>query len=283
MSFVTTATVVKKLSMATVGAMFIALGILNPGQAKAATIGSDSFGYKATDDIHFTFEDISTTGTSVLAGTDDTLSSANIGFDFHFYGINYNNVSFTANGLLTFAGTNVLFTNKNLTTTAPLGNHPSIAVLWDDWKFSSSGNSAVYYQTLGQTGNRRFITQWNAALGYPTSPSPVTFQSVLFEGSNDILLSYLDVDAGNNKSFGGNATVGIRDIDGQLNGRNLQWSFDSPVIKDSQSIRFSYYSPVIKDSQSSRVPEPASLVGLLALAACSTSSSLLKRQHQINT
>jgi hypothetical protein len=177
---------------------------------------------------------------------------------------------------MTFGGSNGQFSNVDLTTTAPSGNNPSIAVLWDDWQFFSPGTDASYYYTLmGAPGSRRFITQWNLAEGCCSgSPIPVTFQSVLFEGSNDILLSYLNVDSGDFRAFGNSATVGIRDTDGQLNGQNLQWSFNSPVIKNQQSILFSRKS----------VPEPTSTLDLLAFGVLCTGlrSQGKKRQKAHN-
>jgi hypothetical protein len=228
-------TTLNKLALATAGATFLALASLGM-EAKAGTLGPDAFGYRATDAMDdFLFEDISRTGTRVLAGSDDGTTSANLGFNFNFYGTNYSSVFWNPNGLLTFGGSTGQYTNVNLGTSSPSVNLPSISALWDDWVF----NDAAYYQTLGTLGNRRFIVQWNSARGYSTSPSTVTFQTVLFEKTNDILFSYLDVDSGDFRSFGGNATVGIRDTNGQLNGRNLQWSFNSPVIRNNQLICFS--------------------------------------------
>ncbi len=265
----------KNFSMATAGAAFISLGTLGIGQAQAVTIGPDAFAYRATDEIPFTFQDISGIGSRVLAGTDDVTTSASLGFNFNFYGTNYNSVSWSPNGLMTFAGSTGQFFNIDLTTEAPapLDNLPSIAVLWDDWQFFSPGTDATYYTTMGAPGSRSFITQWNLAEGYPDSPSSVTFQSVLFEGTNDILFSYLDVNSGDFRSFGGSSTVGIRDRNGQLNGENLQWSFNSPVIRNRESICFS------TSGCRSVVPEPASTLGLLAFGAFGA-GSLLKRKRQ---
>jgi hypothetical protein len=116
---------------------------------------------------------------------------------------------------------------------------------------------------MGAPGSRRFITQWNFAEGFPDSPS-----------ANDILFSYLDVDSGDFRSFGGSATVGIRDVNGQLNGENLQWSFNSPVIRNRESICFS-----TSGCRSAVVPEPASTLGLLAFGAFGA-GSLLKRKRE---
>lgn len=270
-------TVLKKLSMATAGAAaFIALGTVGIGQANATTTSPDSYGYTATDEIPFTFQNIAGTGTRVLGGVDDSAASANLGFNFNFYGTNYSSVSFSSNGLITFGGSTSQYSNTDLTTSGPSGNLATIAPFWDDLQFFGGGTDAVYYQTVGTAGSQQFITQWNNVGGYYSSPSPMTFQATLFEGSNDILLSYLDVNSGDYRSFGGDATVGIRNVNGESTGENLRWSFNSPVLRDRQSIRIS--------SNAQAVPEPASVLGLLAVGAMGAGSTALKRkQKQIAT
>ncbi|XWK88152.1 MAG: PEP-CTERM sorting domain-containing protein [Phormidium sp.] len=264
------ATPIEKMMIGAAGvATFISLLTLNIGQVEAASIGGDSYGYTATDEVGYSFQDISRTGTRILAGTDDVTTSANLGFNFNFYGRDYNNLSLTANGLLTFGGSNYQYSNSSFSTSSPYYNLASIGVLWDDWQFFPGGTDAVYYQTVGDPGNRRFITQWNRAGGFYSSPSTVTFESVLFEGSNDILFSYQDVDSGDYRSFGGSSTVGIRDVNGQLNDRNLQWSYNSAVIRDGQSIRIS----------STSVPEPSAGLSLLAIGAIGVVSAMKRKQE----
>ncbi len=178
------------------------------GQAQALTIGRDAFGYVATD-TPYTFTDISGTGTRVLARADDATSWASIGFNFDFYGTSYSSAFFSSNELITFGAGNSSFSNVNISTTAiSFPNIPAIAVFWDDLQFFQEGTDAVYYRTLGNTGNRQFVVQWNNVGGYSSSPSLATFQAVLFEGSNEILLNYRDTDFGNIRSLGGQATVG---------------------------------------------------------------------------
>ena len=251
----------------------VALTLVFPPLAQATDIGPDAFGYSATDEAAFSWIDISPTGTPALSGVDDSpAASANLGFTFNFYGADYTSVDWSANGLLTFGGPNTQFTNVDLTTASPFANAPTIAALWDDWEFISDGSDQTYYQTLGSPGSQMFVVQWNDANGFFESPSPVTFEAILFEGSNDILLQYADVDSGDSRSFGGESTVGIRDIDGESNGRVLQWSFDNNVIPNQYAIRFSTGEPV---TPSPVIPEPASLslmtLGLLGLGVAKRS------------
>jgi hypothetical protein len=212
----------------------------NGGVVGANWLG-DSFGYRQSA-APYAFEDISSTGTRVLTNVDTITFTAPVGFNFNFYGRGYGNASFSAKGAITFGGAAGNYANANLTDTAPIGNLPGIAVLWDDWVTITNGNAgvdALYYQTLGSPGDRRFIVQWNNIFGYQTSPSGVTFQAILYEATGRILCQYLDVDSGNSRSSGAEATVGIRDTDGHLNGKNRLWSFNQAVITNGQAILFS--------------------------------------------
>jgi hypothetical protein len=212
----------------------------NPAPAATAP-GPDAFGYSVATTAAYSFTDI-TNGTRVLFFSDDDAATVNLGFKFNFYGSNYTSVSFNPNGLITFGGTSTDFNNVGLTTTvAPSNNLPCIAVLWDDWETESIGADALYYQTTGTLGSRQFIVQWNRVLpvnglGLDT----VTFQARLFEGSNQILFSYLDVVVSDDPSYGNGAfaTVGIRDRDGHTNARNLLWSHNQAVLANGQDILF---------------------------------------------
>jgi hypothetical protein len=71
--------------------------------------------------------------------------------------------------------------------------------------------------------------------GYPNSPSGVTFEAILSEGSNLIQFEYQDVDSGDLRAFGASATVGIRDTSGDQNGNALVWDFDGTTPITNQS------------------------------------------------
>jgi len=228
---------------------FVAL-MIGPLLARAASPpGPDAFGYTVLPITNFSFVQI----TNVLQGSqrvlwfdDDTaFTVANIGFPFRFYGTNYSSVSFNVNGLLTFGGPSQDPANINLTSASPTNNQPCIAVLWDDWETLYYGNEdAVYYRTTGTVGSRQFIVQWNKVDPiYGPGIDPVIFQVRLFEGSGRILFSYLDAVVSDDAiipiaSLGAGATVGIRDTSGQSTGRNLQWSFNQPIITNGLNLLF---------------------------------------------
>ena len=221
-----------------------------------ALIGPDSYGYTAATTT-FLFEDLTEPAIDappLLDNTDDAAVTVAIGFPFVFYGVAYNAVSITSNGTLTFSDVDTDWVPVDLSTAAPNGDLPMIAVFWHDWTFKYFGSDAVYAAMLGPAGSRRLIVQWNAALSVPGPGSDtVTFEVKLFEGSNHIEFHFLDATISDDSTMsnGKDATVGIRDVAGQTNGRNLQWSFNVPVINDETAIRF--VAPVFKVSSITRL------------------------------
>ena len=230
--------------------------------AQARNIGPDAYGCTATDAVPYVWEDISSTGTLTLHGTDMGSTSGQPGFSFDFYGTTYSEVHWSINGLVMFGGGSTDWSNENLETSDGPGNRPAVAALWDDWDSDAYG-SGVYYETRGTPGDRRFILQWHDLDHYSSSPSNVTFQAILFEGTNHILCQYQDVYAGNSLYDGGqSSTVGIRNANGHLTGECLQWSYKQDVIGAGQAIHYT--------------PEPATL-SLLALGAA---VPLLRRRRR---
>ena len=238
----------------------------------ALTLGPDTFGYTATDEVAFAFEDISTSSNAArhfadLDGFGGRFGDP-LGFSFSFYGTTYDTIAFTSNGAIAFDTTTITSDNRSLTDPnpfAPLPDvHPYIAVLWDGWGTGSPGTDAVYLEVRGTPGEQRAIVQWNRIGGLPgeLSAGLATFQAILFEGTNDLLFQYADVITDDLRNNGGSATVGIRNTNGTSTGKVLQWSLDSPVITDGLAILFS--------PNATSVTEPGSAVllalGLLGLA-----------------
>jgi hypothetical protein len=216
-----------------------------------ANKGPDSASYTATDAAVYSFIDVAggSGGASVLAGVDDGVALLTLPFPFQFYGVSYSYVCVSSNGLAYFvtgAGgcppVNPLvdFANTDLTATAAPGDAPAILPFWSDLTFNVAGAGAVYYQTKGAPGSRQFVIEWSNA--YPQgSANPVTFEAVLYEGSNNILFQYQTVDlgAGNAATGGKLSTVGIRAPGGNANGRQIEWSYNAAVLANSTAIRFS--------------------------------------------
>jgi hypothetical protein len=216
--------------------------------ASATTKGPDAGAYTGTDATTYSFVDISggSGGIAVLGGTDDGTVALALPFAFKFYGQVYPFVCVSSNGALYFTAadsdcTGILdFANTDLSSVAPPGDRPAVLPLWSDLTFQVAGAGAVFYQTLGAAGNRRFVVQWNDA--FPQgSADPVTFQVVLAEAGSTILFQYKSValSGGNPANGGGQATVGIRNMGALNTNQQIAWSFGAPVLTDSMAILFS--------------------------------------------
>lgn len=130
--------------------------------APAQVIGPDAGGYRALNTpTPSAFEGISATGTRVLSSAEDATVAAPIGFGFGFYANSFNSLFISSNALITFGTPNDSFSNVNLRTSASASSLPLIAPMWDDWVTYRSAADAIYHQTRGAPGNRRFVVQWH--------------------------------------------------------------------------------------------------------------------------
>ncbi len=214
----------------------------------ATTKGPDAGGYSGTDSTVYSFVDIAGAGggASVLAGTDDGTVALTLPFAFQFYGTPYTLICVSSNGALYFvvsdsACTGIVdFANTDLSSVGPPGDRPAVLPLWSDLTFQVVGAGAVFYQTIGSAGSRRFVVQWNNA--YPQgSTDPVTFQVVLSESNGSVLFQYKTVSLGqgNPASNGRQASIGLRNTGAPANQQQVAWSFNVPVLADSTALLFS--------------------------------------------
>ncbi len=214
--------------------------------------GPDNFNYTFNDSNIIegpTYEwiEISGTGTQVLSNTDDAVQdNVDLGFSFNYYGTNYSQLAISSNGLLFYSGVTNQYANE------PIGQSPGvhgfIAPFWDDLVTYNGGK--VYYQTLGTSPNRTFVTEWVDTQHIGISGQGIIFESILYEGSNNIKFQYKDMDFGNGSydtSFdkGGSATVGIESPDGT---DGLQYSFNEQVIDSGKAILFKYPQTILPDA-----------------------------------
>jgi hypothetical protein len=217
----------------------LALALLSASALWATNKGPDSGGYSATDSTVYSFIAINGAGgANVLGGTDDAVALVSLPFPFQFYGNSYSLLCISSNGQASFVTSSAAcvengdFANTELSLAGPPGDLPAILPYWTDLTLEGAG-SAVYYQTQGSVGSRRFIVEWYNASVAATN-SAATFEAVLTEGSNQILFQYLTVDSGQ----GNAATVGIRNSGGQTSGKQIEWSYNAAVLSNNYAILF---------------------------------------------
>ena len=214
----------------------VALGVLISAPfCCGGPTGPNVFGYVAAPS-NAPFQDISSSGTRVLAGTDDASALANIGFTFSPLDPQYSYASvwISSNGLLSFTCPNSNPSNVDLATP---GLGPVIAPLWYDWQFVAPANGAVYYQTTGSPGDRQFTVEWKNAYTHNfLAQQPVSFEATFFESSGNILFSYANTGTGDySTAYGASATVGVAGTDA---GEDVEWSFDQGIVGPYTSILF---------------------------------------------
>ncbi len=140
--------------------------------------GPDSFGYYCYDlsEINFpewlTFRNIASTGTLVLQGDDEAIMTQMDGFNFYYYGTQYNRIRVNTNGVAQFINSDdPLGSRVNL----PLPTETAINAvmpLWDDleasvYKFYDAVNNVFILEWVGnrighETDTVRFEAQFHA-------------------------------------------------------------------------------------------------------------------------
>jgi len=212
------------------------------GLTEANAGGPDYFGYRYIDSNEpsgpvYNWVDITATGTfpSGLNNSDDHyVNGIPIGFVFSFYGQNYSQLSITNNGILCFSGGGPQAHN------APIGSSVIdnfVLPYWDDLVTWGAPPTGIFYETLGTTPNQMFVVEWLNNEHYYNSPSGITFEVILYEGSSNILFQYQDVSFGDGGiDYGASATVGIEGPTGQ----GLQYSCNQSIITENLAVLLTY-------------------------------------------
>ncbi len=190
-------------------------------------------GYAFDDAVSYGWIDITGTGTP-LGLTDDGEADVTMPFNFTFYGTTTNLACIGNNGglLLDSTGCSINAGNGALPSgSVPLGILP----FWDD---IDSDTGDVYYETLGTEPNRMFVVEWFDRPHFSNTGS-ATFEVVLYEGTNEILFQYEDLDFGSaSYDYGASATVGLNMDATAAN----QYSYNTAVLDNGMAI---LWSPVL--------------------------------------
>lgn len=176
------------------------------------------------------FVDIRTTGALVPGSLgDDVTVAIAIPFAFMFYNQCFTTGTAGSNGFLRFAPSSRTggdFSNVTLASGMNL-----IAPLWDDLNTTSGTgelDNGIYTQINGAAPNRNFVIQWvGSYLGSSGNTDQIVFQVILFEGTNQIIITHNDLTDGTDTQNGGSsATVGIA---GPLGSTFVQTSLNTTI------------------------------------------------------
>jgi subtilisin family serine protease len=167
--------------------------------------------------------------------SDNGVSAAqSLSFRFRFYGQAYEQLYVGANGLIGF-------NNQGLSTTN-FTDLPSSAVpgailcpYWDNLDPNRGGTISI--GTTGVEPNRQCIVSWIDVPRNSSSSVLLTFQAVLFEGSNQILFQYQQVQPQNSRGAGRNATVGIENETGLVAAR-YAYRGSPALLSNNQALLF---------------------------------------------
>jgi subtilisin family serine protease len=168
--------------------------------------------------------------TAVALSGDDASTSVALPFPAFFYGNSYNTAFISTNGNINFLAANTAFTNSAIPSTAT----PNAAIypFWDDLIIDSQ--SGVFTKASGTAPNRSFTIEWRNAQFFNSATSRVDFEATLFE-NGEVALNYRNLDPAQGVETGNSATIGIENAAGT---DALQYSFNTSVLDNAQSIRF---------------------------------------------
>ncbi len=164
-------------------------------------------------------------GLQTLSG-DDVVATATLPFAVRIDGVDYSTVAISTNGWLEFGG--------NTQGTADLNNralpdashtNPFLAAYWDD--LVTTGNH-VRYGTVGSTGNRTFVVDYDVQTF--TGSYALQFQVQIHERSNAIHVKFRSA---NNNANGQGATIGFQTAGGS-SATAYPLTFNGKVLDDNR-------------------------------------------------
>ncbi len=192
-------------------------------------------GYDWSDD-EFSWIDATDGGEQLPFERDDQAFTRDLPFSFNYFGQAFDHFQISSNGYVAFTEDRATtFSNTHLPN--PRDPNGMVAVFWDD--LSPQDGGSVWMRTIGDAPNRKVVVAW---VGVPRFKEHFegTFEVVFEEGTNDIVMQYLDLNFNDpTYDFGASATVGIENADGTV---GIEFSVDDPLPEQyigETAIRFS--------------------------------------------
>jgi subtilisin family serine protease len=229
------------------------VGALSDTRSAAGTVDG---GYRVVEEP-FAWVDATAGGTRLSLG-DDAQATVALPFGFRYFGQPYTSVSVSSNGFLVFgpAAADAWVNTPLASTGAPSG---IVAAYWDDLNPALAGG--VWHRTIGAAPNRKLVISW-VGVRHADNPGTISFQAVLEEGSNEILLAYQDTLHGSpTYDHGASATVGLKSPDATTTHQRLHNQALLGPNQATTSLRYTNRPAAPADTQA-----PAAPSGLTAVA-----------------
>ncbi len=200
--------------------------------ASLYTLESDQTNY-SIETTTYNWIEINNGSDSGITGDDDCVT-LNLGFNFTFFNNTYSNITVSSNGYITFGGYGWRYSNADIPNSLEPNDY--IAPFWDDLDPSEGGK--IYYKTQGSSPTRKFIVEWWELPHYTRygGYDNITFEAILYEGSDRIKFQYDDVVFGYiGYDNGKNATVGLENYEGT---DGAKFSYMSDLLSDGMTLLF---------------------------------------------
>lgn len=212
--------------------------------------GPDGFGYRWIDSDQvggpafswYEIEGLPGTVDTGINGDDQNLGPFALGFDFPYYGTNYNTMRVCSNGWLSPTATTTNFTNATIPTAAAPNN--IICPFWDDL-LPTPTRGKVFFKS--EPANGRAIFEWKKVPRFSSPADTLTFQVILCKDGS-IQYNYLRLNGTVNS-----ATVGIENAAGTV---GLLTVFNAAYLHNGLSVLIQADQPWLSAAPSSGTVAP---------------------------
>jgi len=179
----------------------------------------------------FNWQDVSSVGIDIVDSLDDDgfAGPYDIGFDFMYYGISYNQIYIGSNGIIGFAGSGL---DTRISRPIPTSAVPNnmLAWFWDDLNPEDDDNTNA--SVFIHTDDERCVIQFEDYPEYHADPGDIITAEVIIRKDGGIRFQYRTIAPGVDIN---NCTVGIENWNGTV---GLEVVYHTSYLKDNFVIEF---------------------------------------------